>query len=298
MSDTLSQAPTYQVVMGSVVPATPASTPATATPAPTTPPPATPPADPTTPTPTTDSMPTPAAPAPVEPTPPKYVVVVTSIITPTGDNATVRPPQFTPEENLQQTLATIKSIRDRLGDASQTVIILSEGSNLSEEHKATLLNAANIILVPQKEEYVQEVNGINASVGDLILLRQALGYIAGNIPKFEHLIKVSGRWNLTPHFRPELLSPTAMSFKKVSRTFDPNDDMFFTEVFAVPVGLVSVFNNLLDVNLRMLLTYLQLKMVMGADRSFYMTFPRQAIRLIDYFGVSAVMTNKGLTVQF
>lgn len=101
---------------------------------------------------------------------------------------------FSQKERLDQTLETIRSIRDRV---SNSYCVLLESSVIDHETRDSISEKVDIFLDYSKDSlYRQMTEGYNKSIGEASTVLSGLQYIIQSDIKFLSISKISGRYSL------------------------------------------------------------------------------------------------------
>lgn len=107
---------------------------------------------------------------------------------------------FTKQERLEQTKATIESVRSRIPNNK---ILVIECSPLSEEENAYFLENTDIFInlyeLPDKS-YIEKIHSSSKSMGEGTMTIYALEYLLTHKMEYDTLYKLSGRYRLTDKF--------------------------------------------------------------------------------------------------
>jgi hypothetical protein len=192
---------------------------------------------------------------------------------------------FTTEQRFEQTLQTIKSIRD-LND--NTKILLVECSDINEEMTSILKDKVDYFIQTYVDERVRNacLQSDKKGFGEVMKLKKACDFIKENNIVFKRLFKISGRYFLDESFnKSNYKSDSQFTFKM----YYPNCGS--TVLYSVPYSLfnfyidrliycISVYENGPPTGLETLIPCICL--------------PKQEISTLGVRGNVAVLNDKGV----
>lgn len=164
------------------------------------------------------------------------IFIITSVIN-TGNIGWSYFPQrslFTSDQRFEQTLKSIKSIREYTKNSK---IILVEASNISDNKYNKLIELCDYIcylggdLETKNNCILSNCKGL----GDSWLIYKGLEYIKNNKIKGRNIYKLSGRYELNNEYISNNISNILPTFRKIS------DDSYITFFFSVPFSLIELF---------------------------------------------------------
>jgi hypothetical protein len=148
---------------------------------------------------------------------------------------------FNTQRRFEQTLKTIESIRNLKDD---TIIVLSECSQLDSEMTESLIEKTDIFMNCYNDEYVKEacIQSNKKGYGEILQIQYALNKLSDSNIQFHRLFKISGRYWLNKSFKKESFSSTFYTFNK---TF-PNAQCNSTVLYSVPNNLSEHYRAILS----------------------------------------------------
>jgi hypothetical protein len=207
------------------------------------------------------------------------IFIVTSVIT--SKNRTF----YTPEQRLEQTCETAKTIAKYCPGAWTLLIEGSEG--LPEDMLATLKGSFNEV-IQTPESLRNLITYCNISVGECTLLQVGFNHIS-RLPftSAKRVFKLSGRHLLTDDFAPENYPTDKYGFgqhfqaessphPKWGNIYTPQDPMdptcYLTVLFSVPFGKVKDF-----------LTYIQ-SVNYDIEHDLFARIPKDQVHILPVLG--------------
>jgi hypothetical protein len=174
-----------------------------------------------------------------------YVFLVTSTINtsqrPLSHKAELIRSVFTPEERLNQTLATIQSVRDRVPRAR---IVLLENSRLSRAQRSTLDSAADRVIAfadDGDDEAAALCDGPHKGAAEAYMLLRALELFSD--VDYRTIFKLSGRYLLSDRFDIERFPTDRFGFLRVGSVVS-------TRLYSVPANLIELYRRQLLASFR------------------------------------------------
>jgi hypothetical protein len=152
---------------------------------------------------------------------------------------------YTPEQRLNQTIETIKSIKKYI---SNYYIVLFDNSNFNKNEYNLLNSSVNVFIniTNNKKINFYTNNSKNKAYGELTQTHVALYYIK-NIP-FNNFFKISGRYKLNEFFNYKNYDNNYNIFKK--RDDDGEPDYYYTSLYKISNinfnKYIDVINNLFN----------------------------------------------------
>lgn len=171
------------------------------------------------------------------------IFVITSVIN-TGNRAwsyTSIRSVYTPQERFEQTLQTIKSIRDY---TSNSKILLVECSELSAEMTHELKSRVDIFEQLYHNEEIRSIclQTSKKGYGEATQTAAAIRIIKDSGLNFRRIFKISGRYWLKDSFCPEAFSEELFTFKAPH----PGIASYSTVLYSVPKCLFNKYENIIN----------------------------------------------------
>ena len=166
------------------------------------------------------------------------IFVVTSVINTGSIGWSYNYPRsiFTPDQRLQQTLKTIKSVREVSPDSE---ILFVEASQLSKDTLDMLKKRCDYMYYLGEDDETRN-NCIKSNckgLGDAWLIYKGIEYIKNKKIACRNIFKLSGRYRLNNNFNRMNISNDLITFRPVSSTI----------CFSVPSSLIDLcLNKLLE----------------------------------------------------
>lgn len=137
--------------------------------------------------------------------------------------------KYSMEERYQQSLITIKSIREKM--PKETCIIFAECSNIPESMEEVLKKSCDIFFQFKNKPEIADacLNSNKKGHGELLKTKEVITYILENKIQFNRFFKISGRYFLNDSFNASHFSDTDFTF----RTPFPNSSCHPTVLYSV-----------------------------------------------------------------
>jgi hypothetical protein len=147
---------------------------------------------------------------------------------------------FNTQQRFEQTLKTIESIRNLKDD---TIIVLSECSELDAIMTDTLIAKTDIFINCCNDEYIKQacIQSDKKGYGEILQTQYTFNKLLDSNIRFQRLFKISGRYWLNKSFKKESFSSTYYTFNKTSTNSPSN----CTVLYAVPSNLSEHFKMIL-----------------------------------------------------
>jgi hypothetical protein len=148
---------------------------------------------------------------------------------------------FNTQQRFEQTLRTIESIRNLKDD---TIIVLSECSELDRDMTETLVAKTDIFINCYNDEYVKQacIQSDKKGYGEILQIQYAFNKLSDSNIRFHRLFKISGRYWLNKSFKKESFSSNFYTFNK---TF-PKSPSNSTVLYSVPSNLLEHYKMILS----------------------------------------------------
>jgi hypothetical protein len=171
----------------------------------------------------------------------KDIFMITSVIN-TGDikwSNRLERSVFTPRQRFEQTLATVRSIREKIPDA---VILLAECSELDATLELELRQCVDYYFQLYSHETIREacIQSDKKGYGELMATKYVVEHLIQNLLPFRRFFKISGRYYLNSDFNAANFSLTEYTF----RTPQTNG-VTPTVLYSVPQSLIEHFHDVL-----------------------------------------------------
>lgn len=144
---------------------------------------------------------------------------------------------YTPHQRFEQTLLTINSIREKMGDAA--AIYFVEGSAIDNQMEMVIKSVVDFYYnVSTIGEIKAAVDCPNKGFGEASKIKYVLDFIDQN--KYDYIFKISGRYFLGPNFQLEKFISDRPTLCTVKR---PDSPVCSTVLFSVPAAQIDHFKN-------------------------------------------------------
>lgn len=203
------------------------------------------------------------------------IFLVASMVRPTIQR------KFTVEERLQQTLRTVKSIRERVNNVT---IICIEGSDV-EEYKEAYSVFDHTIHCSKHEEVDKYVTAQNIGHGEMKLLQIGLKFIYHYKLQPSRIFKLGARYELTNDFNIDSYSKEKYTFRK-HIDYDVMASVVTTGLYSIPLSKLESFHNILN-------QHDVLDRCGMIERLFLELIPEEEIHFIDTLGVTGQLSYDG-----
>lgn len=169
-----------------------------------------------------------------------FCVLVCSTLCPTSRELSYTPVRtvFTPEQRLEQTCQTVRSVRNRLTPHSYKVVCVDNSETLMDARACRLaLREAGVDFF--LHEHTPHANSVDKAKGEASNTLSFIKWFESGMNNehknasfgpFTHVLKISGRYELTSQF-------SIVSFQDTSKyTFWPSGGNVSTVVYSVPMS--------------------------------------------------------------
>ena len=171
------------------------------------------------------------------------LVLITSIInTPNIELSYIKTRSvFSHDERYTQTKQTIKSVKEKIPNCK---IILVECSDLTEDQNTYFnTNSDYFINLINNNELKENIYSKSKSLGEGTMTISALEYITNNNIKYDNLIKLSGRYLLSPRFDYNKYNNNNIIIKSI------NSNSVVTALYKLPYNYVNEYYIFLKSNI-------------------------------------------------
>lgn len=136
---------------------------------------------------------------------------------------------YTCDERFEQTKRTIETIKEKVPNVK---ILHVECSDINEEQTNYIINNVDYFINLYADEYIRNiVNGKSKSMGENILLLNAINYINFNNINYDNFYKISGRYYLSDDFNYENYNNDKLVFSDMKCG---NDMDVHTSLYKIP----------------------------------------------------------------
>lgn len=147
---------------------------------------------------------------------------------------------YTPDERFEQTLTTIKSIRDKI---PKSFIVLFDNSILTDYQFQTINNLVNVFINKHNDTIINELtnNSIHKAFGEISQTWKMLEYLSSYYKnmKIKNIFKLTGRYKLNDNFNFNNYDNDDIIFKRNELVEDRA--YYFTCFYKVGAGKINLY---------------------------------------------------------
>ncbi len=146
---------------------------------------------------------------------------------------------FTPQERFEQTLKTVRSIREKMPDG---VILLAECSDLDSELELELRKSVDCYFQLYDHESIREacIQSDKKGYGELMATKYVIEHLLQNEIPFRRFFKISGRYYLNSDFDATNFSLSEYTFRTPQQ-----NGVTPTVLYSVPYPRIKHFHEVL-----------------------------------------------------